>query len=372
MEPLPVLMHFPMAYLEGETRQYQLAQHLAEHRPVTFVEDHDGPGHPMSPSPRFVGRDDVGRVSVLTKHDSALHRRIRRVAPAAAAVLHARALRGAMRSRGVDTFWTYTFGPFDDWSRSGPSVRTAVEINDPPFEGDADEWWRRTGVVCRRADLVTSTAAELVDELAAQGVPAELVPNAVSASLITHDPRPDPSRPATALYVGTVDWRFDVDLVDDVAGRLPSVDFVLAGRINGNRRDEVDKLRRRPNVTLLGAVSETDKADLLRTATLGLVPFRAGALSDGVNPTKVYEYSAYGLPVVSVASRACRELSPPVLVASGADEFVGAVQVAIDDPPDRRSLLDFATANTWGHRAERLHELLAERESSARQPAGAR
>jgi hypothetical protein len=116
-------------------------------------------------------------------------------------------------------------------------------------------------------------------------------------------------------------------------------------------------------------VSEREKEELLATASVGIVPFRAGPMSDGVNPTKVYEYCGYGLPVVAEASRACRELSPPVRVAETPAEFATGIDAALRSGRRSTSSIAFARANTWNHRAQRVDELLTGVEARRRRSA---
>ena len=85
------------------------------------------------------------------------------------------------------------------------------------------------------------------------------------------------------------------------------------------------KLTSLPNVFHLPAVSYDRLPGVLGQFSVGLIPFRYNELTRGVNPNKMYEYLASGLPVV--ATRFSREVQKyPDLVKAvdpGAD-FVGA------------------------------------------------
>ncbi|MCU0309561.1 MAG: glycosyltransferase [Acidimicrobiales bacterium] len=286
---------------------------------------------------------------------------LRRRRPGVAALLNDRSLDRLLHTIGVTSYWTYTMGAFSDWAKARRGVLRGIEVIDPIFEGDANAVWKTTARVARMADLLLATAPSLVEELQRRGLAAGLLPNAVSDALIVKN-RPAPAGPPLAVYVGTVDWRFDASLLAGVAERLAHCRFVIAGRVNSEAT--VAALRLLPNVEVKGTVTEAEKIALLSSAHVGLVPFVAGPISDGVNPTKVYEYSAYGLPVVAFDSAACRALSPPVRVAKTADSFSAAIQEALTEGTRSTPSIRFARANTWEHRADELHRLMLERETA--------
>ena len=360
---LPVVVHFPAPFTESEGRPYQLSQHLAELRPVVYVAQESA----MAPSvfrimPRMRSLGTVGAVEVIDQELGRGYHALRRRRPGFAGILNNTALTRAMARFGVRNFWTYTMGAFEDWAVPRRRVLRGVEVIDPFFTENASAAWEVAASIAGKADLLVTTATDLADELSSRGLTSFDLPNAVSASLIAEG-RPAPTGQPTALYVGTVDWRFDARLLAQVARHLPNCRFVVAGRINTNMENELRDLRTCPNVNIRGVVSEKEKILLLSSAQVGLVPFKPGPVSDGVNPTKVYEYSAYGLPVVAVDSRACHELSPPIRVAGSAQQFTTAINDALDEGPRSARCFAFARANTWRHRAENLHALLQKREA---------
>jgi glycosyltransferase involved in cell wall biosynthesis len=84
-----------------------------------------------------------------------------------------------------------------------------------------------------------------------------------------------------------------------------------------------------------------------------LVPFKPGPLSAAVDPIKVYEYLAGGKPVVA-ANLPEVQGRPGVWHTQGKQEFVKAIEEALDCPPDSEALRAYARQNTWRQRAEQL------------------
>lgn len=156
-----------------------------------------------------------------------------------------------------------------------------------------------------------------------------------------------------ALYVGAMDRWFDYGLMNEAARRLPAVSFVFIGP------DELAKqrLQRRPNVYLLGSRSYAALPAYMHHADVGLIPFDAehhAELVRSIHPLKLYEYFACGLPVVAIEWEELAHLESPASLCRGADEFIGAVERAISQPPDKIELQRYASRHDWERRVETI------------------
>src|SRR5262249_54854583 len=81
---------------------------------------------------------------------------------------------------------------------------------------------------------------------------------------------------------------------------------------------------------------------------------RAPGTVDCLNPLKMYQYLACGLPVVSSEWTAIRKLNGPVRLCGTAAEFCTALQRAVAVPGDREAYRRYAAAVDWSHRATTL------------------
>ena len=111
----------------------------------------------------------------------------------------------------------------------------------------------------------------------------------------------------------------------------------MVGPILLGVESEVMKLTSLPNVFHLEAVNYDRLPEVLRQFTLGLIPFRYNELTKGVNPNKLYEYLAAGLPVV--ATRFSEEVSQyPELVKAvdPGDDFIAACDSFVSALADER------------------------------------
>lgn len=156
-----------------------------------------------------------------------------------------------------------------------------------------------------------------------------------------------------AVYVGAFEYWFDFDLLQCAAQRLPGVTFVLIGP----RTASINALSELANVYFLGPRAYHELPAYLTHADVGLIPFdvaRHGTLVHGVNPLKLYEYLACGLPVVATAWRELERLQSPAMLAYTTEDFITAIDHAARAPRHPASLRAYAATHDWGNRLARL------------------
>jgi hypothetical protein len=90
----------------------------------------------------------------------------------------------------------------------------------------------------------------------------------------------------------TEKW-FNWQLLCETASRRPSQRFEIIGY------DAPGKLKLPPNLSLLGNKNHDEIIDIASNWSLAIIPFKNTKLAEGVDPIKIYEYLALGLPCVS-------------------------------------------------------------------------
>jgi len=190
---------------------------------------------------------------------------------------------------------------------------------------------------CRRADTVFVSSHTLAEGIVrarghAEGV--EYIGNGVDFERFRADDPPVPSAAPPGKirvgYLGAIAPWFDFDSLALLADRRPEWSIVLVGPVLGEAQEELDSLTRLPNVTHRDAVPHEKVPSVLREFSVAVIPFRYGELTRGVNPNKLYEYLAVGLPVV--ATRFCREVDmfPDVVrTAEPGEPFVRACEESV-------------------------------------------
>lgn len=227
------------------------------------------------------------------------------------------------------------------------------------FGSSTDELHQLEHELAAKSDLTIYTARQL--ESYATALPASAahyVPNGVDFARFSGEPAvpleyesiPHPR----AVYVGSLREWFDYESLNRLAARRPDVSFVVIGPDMTAR----NRFEDHPNLHILGERPHERVPQYLAHADVGLITFdreNFPDLVDAVNPLKLYEYMASGLPVVSTDWAELRYIRSPALLCSTVTEFSDA----LDEALERRHELaqrsrDFARGADWSERFRHL------------------
>jgi len=211
----------------------------------------------------------------------------------------------------------------------------------------------------KRVDLVACTAKTLMEKTAPFTPRTAHLPNGVPVAHFAGEgqlPAEYQNIPSPiAVYVGAIECWFDYALVEQVALALPHVSFVLIGPAKGNPFQGIK------NIYLLGAKPYADIPNYLKYADVGMIPFdvkRHPELIHHVNPLKLYEYMASGIPVVASRWEELENIASPAKLCSSADEFRRGIVEAIRAPQPKDFYRNYAGAQDWSTRGKQLIEWL--------------
>ncbi|WP_418626571.1 GumK N-terminal domain-containing glycosyltransferase [Anaerosinus sp.] len=150
-----------------------------------------------------------------------------------------------------------------------------------------------------------------------------------------------------AIYVGAISEWFDYKLLREAAIRMPNISFVLIGPDNIAKKN----LNKISNVYILGRKNYIDIPQYLYSADVGIIPFNVkdyGELVHGVNPLKLYEYMACGLPVIAAKWQAIEQIDSPAFLYDNINEFIKNLQRGINEKTMRKKIyIDFAKKHDW-------------------------
>jgi glycosyltransferase involved in cell wall biosynthesis len=172
-------------------------------------------------------------------------------------------------------------------------------------------------------------------------------------------------QPVIGFFGLIEDW-IDTDLIAHVAKRRPDWTVCLIGRAVS----DVSKLQTLSNVLLLGRRPYAMLPRYCKGFDVGLCPFRINELTLHVNPIKLREYLAAGLPVVSTDLPECRLHPEWTRIGREPDEFVREIEAALKDgsPGARRKRSDAMRAETWDAKIEQVGRVLLEKLAGRGQP----
>lgn len=156
-------------------------------------------------------------------------------------------------------------------------------------------------------------------------------------------------RPILGFWGLIQDW-VDVDLLAWVAATRPDWSIALIGDI----ATDVSALDGLPNMHLLGRRPYRALPRYAEAFDVGIIPFKLNDLTRAVNPIKLREYLAAGLPVVSTALPEVAAYRPHVRMAADAWEFVEACELAMqsDNAQQSAARRDAMRAEAWDAKVE--------------------
>lgn len=219
--------------------------------------------------------------------------------------------------------------------------------------------------LCRRADLVVTTSSVLQDAKQPLNPNTIFVPHGVDYghfSKALSDNLPAPAdiagipHPRLGFFGLIRDW-VDMDLLAGVASRRSDWHIVMIGDADSNV--DLAKYRRIPNMHFLGRKPYADLPAYCRQFDVGLIPFVVNDLTRAVNPIKLREYLAAGLPVVSTPMAEVMCYDHLISIADTVDGFISAVEQSLcGDRADRRRFSCAMAQETWPAKVSRICEAL--------------
>ncbi|MBP7332025.1 MAG: glycosyltransferase [Firmicutes bacterium] len=213
------------------------------------------------------------------------------------------------------------------------------------------ELFARAGVSLASARVLWERKKELAPaiELAPNGADVEHFSRAMQPGLPPPPELKALPRPVIG-YVGAVSAWFDQEMVAAAAHAYPEWSFVLVGPVD----TDVSLLSSLPNVCLPGRKPYSALPAYLKCFDIAVIPFKINELTTGVNPVKLYEYLAAGLPVVSSDLPEVRAFRPHVAIAGNAAEFVSKLEkeLAADSAGKRAERREIAGRHSWEARAK--------------------
>ena len=272
-----------------------------------------------------------------------------------------RRVRRALRQVGRGPVQVWSFTPDISYALGHFSEEKVVYYcvdEHAAFSGyDREQVLRDEADLCRRADLVVTTSQALQEAkaplnpntiLVTHGVDYEHFSRALRDDLTIPDDIKDIPHPILGFFGLIRDW-VDLDLLAEVARARPDWHIVLLG----DSTVGLAPYRGIPNMHFLGRRPYEQLPAYCKAFNVGLIPFKINELTRAVNPIKLREYMAAGLPVVSTPMPEVKLYSHLVEVADTAEGFVCAVEAAMASGPDARALRTAAMAvETWSGKVD--------------------
>jgi glycosyltransferase involved in cell wall biosynthesis len=291
----------------------------------------------------------------------------------AEAVAYEQALRELLGDGKNRIVWLYTPLAFPLAHSIGHGLLVYDVMDDLASFKDADPGLRfAQRQSLRVADVVFTGGRSLQQSVTAVRPDAHLFASGVEPE---HYAVERPARQAGALrvagYVGVIDERIDLDLVDGLAAALPQWEIRMVGPVV---KIDPNSLPRRDTITYPGSQPYERLPQVLGGFDVALMPFALNESTRSISPTKTLEYLAAGLPVVSTrVPDVVADYESVVALADDPQGFAAACLSAVrsERPSHRARVQALLRLHHWDAIAARMENILSKAgaESPTSEPA---
>ncbi|MFH1426651.1 MAG: glycosyltransferase [Candidatus Kerfeldbacteria bacterium] len=248
----------------------------------------------------------------------------------------------------------YVFDAVDNWTEHPSHVRRKAML------GQAYK------TIQRDADIIFTVSEGLVDFFN-KSEKAFFVPNGVdafhfSAGVCNTALIPDTKGPIVG-YHGIIQDRINFSVIDFISDKLPDHQFVIAGPVWKSVEDSVKRLGKKPNVNFINQIPYEELPNLIQCFDVAIIPHKVDALTQSMNPLKIYEYLAAGKPIVASPIAGADQFQDLIKLAVSPEEFTVKIQKAIE--LDSQELIDrrksMAKMHSWTQRIHTMLEIMESR-----------
>ena len=164
--------------------------------------------------------------------------------------------------------------------------------------------------------------------------------------------------PKTVGYVGSIDFRMDIDLMQFLIESRPEVYFLLVGPVADPEIKR--RLGKYENGVFVGPQQPNRLPEWLAKMDVGIIPYVNNGFTQNIYPMKVNEYLAAGLAVVSTDFGDLQDFQDIITITDQENEFLKA----LDEGLNHRTIAlaterpMIAKGNSWKARARKLGQII--------------
>ncbi len=212
------------------------------------------------------------------------------------------------------------FDAVDDW-REHPYCKDWGDYLDQSYE-----------LIDKNADAIF-TVSEVVQKIFPTNSNVNWIPNGIDYDHYQkkedrlNDKLKNIKKPVIG-YLGIIESRLDFELLEKIAQKFSNASLVLAGPVW--KHAKVEKLQRMPNVHFVGPISYYDLPELYNFFDISIIPHKITPFTKSMNPLKMYEYLACGLPVVTTPVAGVEKFADYITVAENNNDFLKAIEANLN------------------------------------------
>lgn len=213
--------------------------------------------------------------------------------------------------------------------------------------------------IASKADLTLYTSVNLLEYLnMIKAKNSYYFPNGVEYPLFTGKKNSEPKELGTiphprVIYIGETQLRFNKKLIKYAANELPEFSFIIVG----NTKNLEDYFKDLSNIYLLGYRNYYSIPAFIQNSDIGIIPFKTHEnleLLEYINPIKLYQYFASGIPVISADWEGIRKLNSPAYLYKSNAEFIDLLLKVSREKLDSNKYQKYAANLDWAKQVNTL------------------
>lgn len=163
-------------------------------------------------------------------------------------------------------------------------------------------------------------------------------------------------------YVGIIqENRINFPLIEYLAQKNPDKSLVLIGPIW--RKEDEERLKKLPNIYLLGAKSYAEIPNYIQQFDVGIIPHLVNEFIKYTCPMKLYEYMACGIPIVTTDTPGVEQFSDYIKITNNFEKFNEFIQneLSTDSLEKRSEKLQIIKEHTWAKKIDQMLNYIEEK-----------
>jgi len=327
-ESSPLLIFSHMRWNDTFHRPHQFSSRFSRFRKVYFIEE---PIFADGPSRVFFKETDSGVIVVMfyIEESKSTEERL---------ILLKKMLNEMIQDEALEDHSSLYFTPIP-WNYSShltPAVLIYDCLDQNLFDlHDPQEFDKRENELIQACHLMTTHSYALYHEKQFMHPNFHLIQNSVDYQLFSQarNQLPEPEDQARIRqpkigYYGKIDDRLDYKLIDDLAKQRPDYQFIFIGPIAVSE----DRLPKRNNIHYLGKKNYYMIPSYIAHWNCAILPFEENEHTKFLNPIKIKELLAAGVPVISTPLSETENILKKfnvIQVGQSSNEIMGFIHKAI-------------------------------------------
>ncbi len=214
--------------------------------------------------------------------------------------------------------------------------------------------WHADRSFSEKADGVIVTSTHLQSQKSVLTNRLGLVKNGVDFELFSAmaKQKVNPSQRKKIGYIGSIDQRFDIGIVEHSVANMTDCDWIFTGDVRNQQAKE--RLEKYENVRFYPPVKAEEVPEIISKCDVGIIPYICDEINKNIYPLKINEYLTVGVPVVITRFAELSEFDDYVSFATTREEFLDRLRYELQTDSIEKivSRIKFAATNSWKSRAE--------------------